>query len=379
MSELKFDIDEKRIKDNFIEMVAVPCPSLDEKAEAELLVKKLEALGMEVSIDKAGEKCDGTTGNVWGFLPANVEGATAVFFEAHMDAVAPTTGTTVITKDGVMYSDGTTTLGGDDKSGVAAALEAVQVVVENNIPHGDIQICFAIGEEIGSYGMRYMDKEWIKADVGYCLDCGGKPGMIYNRAPKAIDLYCTVSGKTAHAGLEPEKGINAIMLAAKALSSLPWYGRLDAETTMSVDMIDGGLAANIVPDKCSFVIDMRCLDEAKLTKITSDVTACMKAVVEAAGGTIEFEEKGVSPAVAVDEDAPAVKLAARGGELCGFNVTTQASGGCSDANFLCGMGLPTILLATGMDKIHTTEERLAEIDLFNAARWALGIIVAAAE
>ena len=371
-------INEERLKNTFIELVSVPCPSGDEKEEAALLAEKLKALGIEPQIDDAGEKCGGTTGNVWGFVKGNVPGAARLFFEAHMDSVAPTTGTKVIEKDGVLYSDGTTTLGGDDKSGIAAVLEAVQCVLENNLPHGDIQVCFTIGEETGSNGVRFMDKEMIQADVGYCMDCGGHPGAIFNASPKAINVKLTVRGKTAHAGLEPEKGINAIMLAAEALHALPAYGRLDAETTLSVDMVSGGLASNIVPDACEVIIDMRCPNEARLERLKNETIAIFRNAAEAKGGTVTVEVKDVAPGVNLNTEHAAVKLAATAADKLGFPVSTGFTGGCSDANFLCGMGLPTVLLATGMDKIHTTEERLALDDLNNAARWVLGIIEEAA-
>ena len=372
-------INEGRLKSTFIELVGVPCPSCDEKQEANLLVKKLQELGMEPKVDRAGEQCGGTTGNVWGFLKGDVPGALRLFFEAHMDSVAPTTGTNVIEKDGVLYSDGTTTLGGDDKSGVAAVLEAMQCIIENDLPHGDIQVCFTIGEETGSYGVRYMDKTMIQADAGYCMDCGGHPGAIFNASPKAINLKLKVKGKSAHAGLEPEKGINAIMLAADALHALPAYGRIDEETTLSVDMIDGGLAPNIVPEACEIVIDMRCPNQTKLERLKNETVEIFRNVVEAKGGAVEVAVKEVAPGVNLNTDHATVKLAATAAEKLGFPVSTGFTGGCSDANFLCGMGLPTVLLATGMDKIHTTEERLALEDLYNAASWVLGIVEEAAE
>ena len=372
-------INEGRLKSTFIELVGVPCPSCDEKQEADLLVKKLQELGMEPKVDRAGEQCGGTTGNVWGFLKGDVPGALRLFFEAHMDSVAPTTGTNVIEKDGVLYSDGTTTLGGDDKSGVAAVLEAMQCIIENDLPHGDIQVCFTIGEETGSYGVRYMDKTMIQADAGYCMDCGGHPGAIFNASPKAINLKLKVKGKSAHAGLEPEKGINAIMLAADALHALPAYGRIDEETTLSVDMIDGGLAPNIVPEACEIVIDMRCPNQTKLERLKNETVEIFRNVVEAKGGAVEVAVKEVAPGVNLDTDHATVKLAVTAAEKLGFPVSTGFTGGCSDANFLCGMGLPTVLLATGMDKIHTTEECLALEDLNNAARWLLGIVGEATE
>jgi tripeptide aminopeptidase len=328
-------------------------------------------------VDDAGEKCGGSTGNVWGFLQGNVPGAVSLFFEAHMDSVAPTTGTNVIEKDGVLYSDGTTTLGGDDKSGIAAVLEALQCVVENNLPHGDVQVCFTIAEETGSYGVRYMDETKIRADAGYCMDSNGHPGEIKNASPKAINVTLKVQGKSAHAGMEPEKGINAIILAAEALHALPAYGRLDEETTLSVDMINGGLASNIVPEFCELVIDMRCPDEEKLERLKEETVAVFRNAVEAGGGTLEVDLKNVAPGVNLNMEHATVKLAAAAAEKLGFPVSTGFTGGCSDANFLCGMGLPSVLLATGMDKIHTTEERLALEDLNNAARWVLGIIAEA--
>jgi tripeptide aminopeptidase len=370
-------INEERLKNTFIELVSVPCPSLDEKEEAALLIQKLKDLGMDPQLDDSGEKCGGSTGNVWGFLQGNVPGAVRLFFEAHMDSVAPTTGTKVIEKDGVLYSDGTTTLGGDDKSGIAAVLEALQCVVENDLPHGDLQVCFTIAEETGSYGVRYMDKTKIRADAGYCMDSNGHPGEIKNASPKAINVKLKVRGKSAHAGMEPEKGINAIMLAAEALHALPAYGRLDEETTLNVDLISGGLASNIVPEFCELVIDMRCPDEEKLERLKEETVALFRNTVEAGGGTLEVELKNVAPGVNLNMEHATVKLAAAAAEKLGFPVSTGFTGGCSDANFLCGMGLPSVLLATGMDKIHTTEECLALEDLSNAARWVLGIITEA--
>ena len=371
-------INEERLKNTFIKLVSVPCPSLDENEEAALLIQKLKDLGMDPQVDDAGEKCGGSTGNVWGFLQGNVPNAVRLFFEAHMDSVAPTTGTNVIEKDGVLYSDGNTTLGGDDKSGIAAVLEALQCVIENNLPHGDVQVCFTIAEETGSYGVRYMDKTKLRADAGYCMDCGGHPGAIFNASPKAINVKLKVRGKSAHAGLEPEKGINAIMLAAEALHALPTYGRLDEETTLSVDMINGGLAPNIVPEFCEIVIDMRCPDEEKLERLKEETVALFRNAVEAGGGTLEVELKNVAPGVNLNTEHATVKLAAAAAKNLGFPVSTGFTGGCSDANFLCGMGLPSVLLATGMDKIHTTKECLALEDLNNAARWVLGIIAEAA-
>ena len=136
-------INKTRLIDEFIELVSVPCPSKDEKQEAELIMAKLRELGLEPEMDKAHEKTGGTCGNVWAYVKGTVPNAPKLLFEAHMDSVAPTTGTKVVRKDGVLYSDGTTTLGGDDKVGVAAMLEAVRALKEDGVAHGDVQLIAA--------------------------------------------------------------------------------------------------------------------------------------------------------------------------------------------------------------------------------------------
>ena len=371
-------INKTRLIDEFIELVSVPCPSKDEKQEAELIMAKLRELGLEPEMDKAHEKTGGTCGNVWAYVKGTVPNAPTLLFEAHMDSVAPTTGTKVVRKDGVLYSDGTTTLGGDDKVGVAAMLEAVRALKEDGVAHGDVQLCFTVSEEIGCLGVVNMDQSWIKADYGYCMDIGGAPGEITYAAPKLYDIYVTVKGKAAHAGIAPEEGVNAIMLAADALSKLPAYGRLDSETTFNIGMFNAGVGTNIVCPEAKFVIDMRSLNVPRLEALKDSTIALIKEAVEAGGGQVEFDVVEGCPAVELNKDHECIKLAARAAETLGFPVELKTTGGCSDGNYLCGYGLPCGLLATGMSNVHTTEEYLKEEDLYNTARWTYEIIKEAA-
>lgn len=372
-------INKERIVKLFEELVAVPCPSKCEKQEAELIMSKLQELGLEYEIDNANEHTGGEIGNVWSYLPANVEGAPCIFFEAHMDSVAPSTGTHVVHKDGVMYSDGTTTLGGDDKVGVASMLEVVRALKEDNIPHGAVQLCFTISEEIGCCGAKFLDRSKLKADYGYCLDMGGTMGEIVYAAPKMYDIYVTVKGKSAHAGLEPEKGINAIMLAAAAISKIPAYGRLNENTTMNIGVFNAGIGTNIVCPEAKFCIDMRSLDTPELEALKDSTMALIKETVEAGGGKVEFDVVLASPAQNLSLDEPCVKMAAKAGEALGFPISFHKTGGCSDGNYICGYDLPCALIATGMSNIHTTEEFLSEDDLYNTARWAYQIVAEAAK
>ena len=372
-------INENRLLNEFIELVSVPCPSKDEKAEAELIMAKLRELGLEPVMDKANEKTGGTCGNVWASVKGTVSDAPTLLFEAHMDSVAPTTGTKVVRKDGVLYSDGTTTLGGDDKVGVAGMLEAVRALKEDGVAHGDIQLLFTISEEIGCLGVVNLDKSMLKADYGYCMDIGGSMGEITYAAPKLYDIYVTVKGKSAHAGIAPEQGVNAIMLAAEALSKLPAYGRIDEETTFNIGVFNAGIGTNIVCPEAKFVIDMRSLNVPKLEKLKDDTIALIKETVEAGKGQVEFEVVEGCPAVELSKDHPCIELAKRSAERLGFKVELKTTGGCSDGNYLCGYGLPCGLLATGMSNVHTTEEYLKESDLYDTARWIYETVKVAAE
>lgn len=371
-------INENRMLNEFIELVSVPCPSKDEKAEAELIMRKLDELGIEYKMDNVNEKTGGNCGNIWAYIKGTVSDAPKLLFEAHMDSVAPTTGTKVVRKDGVLYSDGTTTLGGDDKVGVAGMLEAVRALKEDNVAHGDVQLLFTVSEEIGCLGVVHLDKSFIKADYGYCMDIGGAPGEITYAAPKLYDIYVTVKGKAAHAGIAPEEGVNAIMLAAKAMSKLPAYGRIDNETTFNIGMFNAGVGTNIVCPEAKFVIDMRSLNVAKLEELKDSTMKLIKETVEAGHGEVEFEVVEGCPAVELSQEHPCIQLAQKAAEKLGFPVEMKVTGGCSDGNYLCGYGLPCGLLATGMSNVHTTQEYLKEEDLYNTARWTYEIIKEAA-
>jgi tripeptide aminopeptidase len=194
-----------RLINEFIEMVKVSSLSLNEGKFASLLVEKLKALGFEVYIDKAGEAAGGNTGNVLGRLKGTLD-TQPVLLCAHMDTVTPGENITPVIRDGVIYSDGTTVLGGDDKAGIAAILEAVRYIRENSIPHGDIEVAFTICEEGGMFGAKNMDYSWFKSRFAFVLDSGGKVGTVIIQAPAQFKTLTTIKGKAAHAGVAPEKG-----------------------------------------------------------------------------------------------------------------------------------------------------------------------------
>ncbi|MBQ9764001.1 MAG: M20/M25/M40 family metallo-hydrolase [Phascolarctobacterium sp.] len=372
-------VNKERMLAEFKEVVAVPCHSLQERPIFELLRAKLEALGFTVEEDDAGEKLGGNCGNLWAFLPATKSGAVSVLFSAHMDGVEPCGGTTVVQKDGYLYSDGTTILGGDDKSGVVGILEGVRMLVEDKAEHGDIQILFTIAEEGGVNGSRCMDRSKLRAEVAYALDGEGSPGEIVIGAPGQYRYKISVHGKKAHGGVEPEKGINAIMIAAKALAEVKRYGRIDEETTCNIGLIGGGVATNVVPDLVEIEGDVRSRSNEKLEAVREEVVSTICNAVEKFGGKFTAEVEHKYSGFFIDTNSTVVKLAERACQLYGFTPDITQTGGGSDANFFNAYGVPCVILGTGMKNVHTVEEFLKEEDLYNSALMVYGILQAAIE
>ena len=372
-------VNKERMLAEFKEVVAVPCHSLQERPVFELLRAKLEVLGFTVEEDDAGEKLGGNCGNLWAFLPGNKAGATSVLFSAHMDGCEPCGGTTVVQKDGYLYSDGTTILGGDDKSGVVGILEGVRMLVEENAEHGDIQILFTIAEEGGVNGSRCMDRSKLKAEVAYALDGEGAPGEVVIGAPGQYKWKISVHGKTAHGGVEPEKGINAIMIAAKALAEVERYGRIDEETTCNVGIIGGGVATNVVPDLVVIEGDVRSRNNDKLEAVREELVSTICNAVEKFGGKVTAEVEHKYSGFFIDTNSTVVKLAERACELYDLPLDITQTGGGSDANFFNTYGVPCVILGTGMKNVHTVDEFLEEEDLYNSALMVYGILQAACE
>lgn len=371
--------NKERIFDEFVELVSVPCHTLQERQIFELLQKKLQKLGFTTQEDGAGKELGGECGNLWGWLPGTKTGAKRVLLTAHMDSVEPCAGIKVIKKDGKILSDGTTILGSDDKSGVVAILEGVRMLLEQKAEHGGIQVLFTIAEEGGVNGSRCMDKSLLQADVGYALDGEGHPGEIITAAPGQDRVHFKVHGKTAHGGLAPEKGINAIMVAAKALAGVEKYARIDEETTCNIGIIHGGLATNIVPDLVEIQSDVRSRNLAKLAVQRDYLVQTVSDGVVANGGKVEVEIIHKYQPFDLAHTEAVVDLALASCQSNGFAPDVTVTGGGSDANFINAYGVPCVILGTGMSEVHTVEEFILEEDLYNSALLVYGILRAAAK
>jgi tripeptide aminopeptidase len=285
-----------------------------------------------------------------------------LFFCAHLDTVPPEGAIEPVVEDGVVRNAGGTILGADNKSAVAAMLEATRRIVAENRPHGGIELLFTPKEEVGLRGAEAFDHERLNARLGYVYDHAGPIGEVILGAPYQCKLDASFHGRAAHSGMYPEDGRSAIAAAARAISDLR-LGRLDEETTANVGEIQGGTARNIVPERCSFAAEARCHDERKLGELVQEMLETITFAAQLGDCDVETSVDPSARGYRFKRDDEPVRLAAAALERTGVEPRYGLSGGGADANVFNERGLQCVNLANGMTDIHTPDERIAVADL----------------
>ncbi len=363
-----------RIVDEFIELVKIDSLTRQEREMADRLKEKLQSMGLDVYEDDAGEKIGGNSGNLICTLQGE-KNAPPILLMAHMDTVVPGIGKKPVVQGNIIKSDGTTILGGDDVAGIESILEAIRVLQEDKIPHGDVQIAFTIAEEGGLFGAKNLDYSRITAKYGFVMDSGGSIGTVAVKAPSQNKIDIIVKGKAAHAGMEPEKGINAISLASEAISNMK-LGRIDSETTANIGIINGGLATNIICDRVELKAEARSRDEGKLEEQTAHMKECFEKAAKKFGGSVEFKAELMYPSFNIGENEQIIKILEKAARNCGLPLVLEATGGGSDTNIINGKGIQAVDMAIGMEKVHSVEEQICIDDIVKAAEFLVEIVKA---
>jgi tripeptide aminopeptidase len=371
-------INEERLVKLFKDLCLIDAPALKETESVAYVKKLLLEMGLEVSEDDAGAKIGGNANNLIAWKRGNKPGAPKIFLSAHFDTVEPTAGLVIGERDGVMFSESDTILGADDKGGMAPAIEAVQSLIESGEPHGDVCLLFSVSEEIGLKGAAALDIQSLSLDFGYVLDTGPPVGTFVNQTATHDKLDIKVIGKPAHSGKDPEKGINAIVVAAEAIHGMK-IGRIGPETTANLGIIEGGTATNVV---CPFVkikAEARSTSVAELDAQVDHMIQRFEEAARAHGTTVEINHARHYVSYEIPEDSPVVQIAQRASRALGFDPALRTTLGGSDANVYNQKGVPCIVVATGMDKIHTHDECISRKELVDTARLAYQLIVEAAK
>ena len=370
-------VNEPRLIQTFLDMVRQNTPPRHEKAASEIGHKILADLGFECEYDDAGEKVGGDVGNLIAFKKGTLPNAPTIFFSAHFDTVEPTPGLEPIFDGDIIRTNGDTILGADDVSGMAPILEAMRILDEQNIPHGDIQLLLTICEEIGLVGAKYLDPSLIKAEFGYVLDAGPPVGSLVYSAPTQDIFEVWIHGKPAHAGAQPEDGTSAILVAARAIARMK-LGRVDHETTANVGVITGGTATNIIPAECYLKCEARSRSQAKLDKQREHMIACFQEEAAAAGVTADVKSETAYVAYELGMDDTVLTLGMAAAERIGLEPLLRVTGGGADANIFNANGFPTTVLGCGMQNIHRHDEFVHISDMVKSTQLVVSIVQTAA-
>ncbi|WP_174734212.1 tripeptidase T [Mesobacillus harenae] len=366
-------INNQRLLDEFLELVQIDSETKFEAEIAKVLKQKFSDLGVEVFEDDTTAQTGHGAGNLVCTLHGTKDGVDPIYFTSHMDTVVPANGVKPSIKDGYVITDGTTILGADDKAGLAVMLETVRVLKEQKTPHGTIQFIITVGEESGLVGAKVLDPSLVKAKYGYALDSDGKVGNIIVAAPTQAKVAAVIHGKTAHAGVAPEKGISAISIAAKAVSRMP-LGRIDEETTANIGRFHGGTQTNIVCDRVDILAEARSLIPEKMEKQVQKMKEAFESAARDFGGSADVEVDVMYPGFKFGEGDHVVEIARKAAAKIGRSCELLHSGGGSDANVIAGFGIPTVNLAVGYEEIHTKNERMPIEELEKLAEMVLAII-----
>lgn len=365
------DVDSEKLLQTFLDLVRLDSPSGKEELVRDYLIQYLQALGLPSQVDQAG--------NVIVSVPAEKASTnTTLLMTGHMDVVPPCLGVKPVIEgqgdDRLIRSAGDTVLGADDKSGLAPMLEALTLTLNHQLPRPNLLFLFTTREEVLLSGAKEMDpKLYRHSDFAIALDHTGEQGTIIHEAPTYIKFKITVHGKSVHAGIMPEKGINAIQLLSWALERLS-FGRLDENTTSNIGFIKGGKATNIVPDLVWVEGELRGHDDARLEQEMERIQSTLHEVIDGVeGASFEFERQDCFYHYSTDPSEPAVQKVVQAAQSLDLPIHLIRTNGGSDVNIFAHHGVPGIVLSAGYIEPHSLNERVLLRDMVRCTQFLLAI------
>ncbi len=369
-------MNEQRLLDTFLDLVKLPCPSGREGRAAAYCKVALEECGCTVTIDGAGPKIGSDTGNLYAELAGTAPGS--IILTAHLDCVQPCENVKPRIVDGVVYSDGTTVLGGDDKVGVAAIIETVRTLVEEGGEYPTVKIIFSVQEETGCRGAANFDAaSFAPGEPCFVFDDAGDVGGACLAAPYHYTFTARFIGKASHAGVAPEQGVSAIEVACCAVERMRQVGVLGAVgayCASNIGRISGGSANNVVAPECEMTGECRAVDEADVERVRAGMDAAMRDAAAQLGAQVDVKWELEYPGFKIADDAPIVQMFCNAATRADFTPRTFMSTGGTDANQYVKLGVDPLVVSTGMTKFHSVDECLKVADLENTARLAIALV-----
>jgi tripeptide aminopeptidase len=347
----------------FLNLCRIDSPSGEEKSVGEYIIKHLARHKISAGRDAYG--------NVIARVPG--EGKPLVI-SAHLDTVEPGRGVKPVVRNGVVRSDGRTILGADDKAGLAAAIAVTQEAVDQGRRIRPLELVFTRQEETDLDGVRNLDWKQIRAREGFILDGSDDPGRITIAAPYIYNVDITVKGRAAHAGVEPEKGINALAIAADAISQLK-LGRIDRQTTANIGTLAAGSASNAIPAEAVMRAEARSHSQTTaLAQVEAMKGAFNRAVRRRRGAKLSFKSSLACRGYRYDKKDPLIKELKAAMAAHGWTVAWEESCGASDANVWAEKRIKAVEISVGYRDAHSTGEWIKVDDLWSVFRFLAAYI-----
>ncbi len=367
-----------RITDTFIKLAEIDGISYGEREVADHLKRIWKELGVEFLEDKAGEKIGGDTGNLFGSVPGkgSLKDADPILFCAHMDTVSPGMGKKIIVhEDGKITSDKTTVLGADDRAALAVIYEGYRQILEDGADHAPIEFLFTPAEETYTVGASAFDYSVVKAKKAFVPDCSGDFGVYSSQEPTLIYFEITVKGKSAHAGFEPENGINSIAAAASAISRIK-QGWVDDHTSLNFGTIEGGTVSNAVSAQVLIKGEIRSAIHEDALAAFENVRKVFERETAAIGASVEFFSDIRLKAYKANESetGSALELYNKALSAIGERSFLKKSFGGSDNNVLVRNGIDGLCIYNAMHEIHTVNEYTTVEELMKTTQLVMNIM-----
>ncbi len=370
-SSIHIQPDPEKLLSRFIELVHIDSPSGDEGALCAHLQKLLAGWDIQSEVDIAG--------NLIFRIPASPDSRPfRLIMTGHMDVVPPCqTVQPIISGSGldrIIQSAGNTVLGGDDKSALAIMLEAMLLTLKHGLPHPELLFLITTREEVMLQGAKEMESSvYADADFAIALDHTGPQGTIIYEAPTYVKFTITVHGKSVHAGIMPEKGINAIHLLSRVLEKIR-FGRLDENTTSNLGMITGGKATNIVPDQVTVEGEIRAHDPGRLQMEIDRFEEVLHQVIDPVdGASFELKTEAGFHHYRTSPEHPEVQRIVAAMKALEIPVNLIRTNGGSDVNVFAYDGIPGIVLAAAYENPHSLNETVSLREMVTGTRLLLSI------
>jgi tripeptide aminopeptidase len=355
------EAERERLHETFAALCRIESPSGHERGVADWLTKELRGLGLDVDEDDSGPAVGSDAGNLLARIPGRAP--QSVLLCAHMDTVPLAAPVEPVLVNGRWENANDGILGADNKTAVAVILElARRITAAGEPPPIGIEILFTVCEEVSLSGSEEFDVSRLQSAFGYVFDHATPIGEIVVASPTHYRILAEVRGRAAHAGVRPEAGRSAIVAAASAIAAMP-LGRLDAETTANVGMIEGGSAINVIPERCQIEAEVRSLNADRAATVTTELVDHLQDAANAGECDLDVNVAKMFSGYRTKPRAPQLAVAERALRACGYEPRHIDSGGASDGNSFEAAGFACTCLADGVEHNHEPGERVSAQDL----------------